>query len=182
MCVFWKGTIPPEFGQLSRLSHLLLHANDLHGIYFLQFYIFTFVWYSYVYICDIYLNEILYSFWRYNSTGTWRYIHITAAQFRCQQIARYYNITAFCTIRIVVLLFLWYYLLYMHLFNSDAGSIPPTLAGLSQLQYLFIHANSLNGTIPFELGQLGFLVELLLYDNDLQGMNLNIYDWIICLL
>ena len=47
------------------------------------------------------------------------------------------------------------------------GVIPPSLAGLSQLQQLDLSENQLTGGIPAELGNLGFLTYLDLTDNQL---------------
>ena len=53
--------------------------------------------------------------------------------------------------------------------NQLAGSIPPELAGLSNLTYLFLRNNQLSGTIPPELGNLSNLTVLFLRNNQLTG-------------
>ena len=49
------------------------------------------------------------------------------------------------------------------------GEIPPGLAGLSNLQLLFLSNNELSGPIPAELGGLSELQRLTLYENQLGG-------------
>ncbi len=53
--------------------------------------------------------------------------------------------------------------------NQLAGSIPPELAGLSNLTYLNLWENQLTGSIPPELGNLSNLTYLNLRDNWLSG-------------
>ena len=53
--------------------------------------------------------------------------------------------------------------------NQLAGSIPPELAGLSNLMYLNLSRNQLSGTIPPELGNLSNLTVLFLRNNQLTG-------------
>jgi len=53
--------------------------------------------------------------------------------------------------------------------NSLSGSIPAALGDLGNLQVLSLASNQLSGAIPPELGSLSSLVELSLYDNGLSG-------------
>lgn len=53
--------------------------------------------------------------------------------------------------------------------NNLAGSIPPDLAGLSQLTVLILGRNDLTGRIPPELGRLSRLATLYLDGNELTG-------------
>ena len=57
------------------------------------------------------------------------------------------------------------------LFENEglSGSIPPELGSLEQLQYLWLHRNSLSGSIPPELGNLEQLQRLHLDGNSLSG-------------
>jgi Leucine-rich repeat (LRR) protein len=52
-------------------------------------------------------------------------------------------------------------------FNTLNGTIPAELGNLTALELLFLQANGLEGSIPKELGNLTNLKELLLYDNQL---------------
>ncbi len=53
--------------------------------------------------------------------------------------------------------------------NNLVGTIPATLANLTQLQILHLYSNKLNGSIPPELGSLTLLTVLYLSDNRLSG-------------
>jgi hypothetical protein len=53
--------------------------------------------------------------------------------------------------------------------NLFAGSIPPTLGALAQLDVLTLNGNRLSGSIPSELGDLSKLTKLWLYNNQLEG-------------
>lgn len=53
--------------------------------------------------------------------------------------------------------------------NSLEGTIPETLEGLSTLEELRLHANSLDGTVPTEIGRLTNLQSLSLHANGLRG-------------
>ncbi len=53
--------------------------------------------------------------------------------------------------------------------NRLSGSIPSQLGDISSLTHLLLHDNDLSGAIPAELGGLGGLVRLSLYDNGLNG-------------
>ena len=66
--------------------------------------------------------------------------------------------------------------LYLHENRDDgsgraglSGGIPSTFSGLSKLEYLVVHRNSLSGMIPGHLGSLSTLKWLSLYDNDFNG-------------
>ena len=49
------------------------------------------------------------------------------------------------------------------------GTLPPALADLTGLKFLFLNDNSLTGSIPSELGTMPALVRLMVADNDLSG-------------
>ncbi|KAJ3094470.1 hypothetical protein HDU97_008032 [Phlyctochytrium planicorne] len=51
-----------------------------------------------------------------------------------------------------------------------AGSIPPELGALSELQEISLRCNSLTGEIPFELGNLQSLLNLNFFGNQLSGV------------
>jgi hypothetical protein len=53
--------------------------------------------------------------------------------------------------------------------NNLAGIIPPEIAGLTELDQLWLHINELSGPIPLEIGQLKKLTELILFANRLEG-------------
>ena len=53
--------------------------------------------------------------------------------------------------------------------NSLTGSVPPELGNLSNLEYLGLAANNLTGSIPPELGRLSELRALELHNNSLSG-------------
>ena len=53
--------------------------------------------------------------------------------------------------------------------NWLSGTIPPELAGLTNLKVLYLHANELSGAIPAELGALPQLQQLFLGSNKLSG-------------
>ena len=53
--------------------------------------------------------------------------------------------------------------------NQLTGSIPPEIGNLTNLTYLNLGDNQLTGSIPSEIGNLTNLTELYLYDNQLTG-------------
>ena len=53
--------------------------------------------------------------------------------------------------------------------NQLNGSLPPELANLTNLRYLYLRSNQLSGSIPIELGNLTSLESLSLYSNQLSG-------------
>ncbi len=66
--------------------------------------------------------------------------------------------------------------LYLHENRHDgsgraglSGGIPSTFSGLTNLEYLVVHRNSLSGTIPGDLGSLSNMRWLSLYDNGFNG-------------
>jgi hypothetical protein len=59
-------------------------------------------------------------------------------------------------------------LLYLHN-NSLSGSIPTEIGNLTNLTQLRLHHNSLSGSIPTEIGNLTNLTLLYLYNNSLSG-------------
>jgi len=54
-------------------------------------------------------------------------------------------------------------------YNSLQGTIPSELGLLTSLRWLWVEGNSLQGTIPTELGLLTSLQDLIVYDNSLTG-------------
>ena len=54
-------------------------------------------------------------------------------------------------------------------YNSLQGTIPTELGLLTSLQVLYVYDNSLQGTIPTEFGLLTSLQDLILSGNSLQG-------------
>lgn len=59
---------------------------------------------------------------------------------------------------------------FLALYNNQLmGSIPPELENAAALLYVYLGNNELSGSIPPELGNLPGLVELSLYDNRLSG-------------
>ena len=53
--------------------------------------------------------------------------------------------------------------------NQLAGSIPPELGNMTDLQYLLLYTNQLSGSIPPELGNMTNLLSLQLFRNQLAG-------------
>ena len=54
--------------------------------------------------------------------------------------------------------------------NSFVGTIPSNLANANSLRELYLNGNELRGTIPdISMGQLPFLAEFLIHDNNLHG-------------
>ncbi|XP_071683082.1 leucine-rich repeat protein 1-like [Lolium perenne] len=54
-------------------------------------------------------------------------------------------------------------------FRKLSGHLAPELGNLDQLEYMEIHQNNIQGTIPAELGNLKNLISLTLYNNNLSG-------------
>ncbi|PWA71139.1 leucine-rich repeat protein [Artemisia annua] len=148
-----RGPIPPEFGKLSRLTHLFLGANNLSGI--LPDVIFR----SFKSLREITLTRNKFSGQIPSSIG--HMISITLLAFSennfsgiiPETIGKLKNLE------------------YLYLSNNNiSGLIPESLGLLSKLERLELDQNKLFGTIPASIGGLVSVRILSFFNNELTGV------------
>jgi len=171
------GTIPPELGNLSHLTHLGLYSNQLTGI--IPSELGKLNQLKFLKLCCNQLTGTIPSELGYLSSNL-RSINLSSNQLTGSipsELGDLSNLTDLTlgpnqlTGNIPPALGNLSNLTYKLWLagNQLTGTIPPALGNLSKLIVLGLHGNQLTGTIPSELGNLNNLKELWLSENQLTG-------------
>jgi Leucine-rich repeat (LRR) protein len=144
------GTIPPELGNLSHLTHLNLAVNQLTGT--IPSALENLSNLTVLYLSSNQLTGVIPSELGNLSNLTELYLNINQLTGIILPLGNMSNLIRFNLNK-----------------NQFTGTIPPELGNLSHLIELQINKNQLTGTIPPELGSLSNLTQLKLHTNQLTG-------------